>query len=132
MKRKVIKLTESDINRIVKKMINESKAQEMSDNALKNAKYADPDVKKEIINCIKNGSYSHLMVLTTGVGATALGALAVLFVSGAGTVPALILMGAGAVISTIEGFMTKGGSGAGSVTDELKKLYNCLKQKDII
>ena len=127
--KKVIRLTESDLTRIVKRAINESKAQEMANNALLKSNQADSDMKSEIIKCIKSGSYSHLMVLTTGAGATALGALAVLFASGLGTVPALILTAAGAAIVTIEGLMTTDGSGRGSVTDEVSQLYSCLKQK---
>ena len=131
MKKAVI-LTESDLTRIVQKVINENKSQDMAKNAISKSGQADGGIKNEIIKCIRNGSYSHLMVLTTGVGATALGALAVLFASGVGTVPALILMAAGAIITTIEGMMTTSGSGRGSVNDELTQLYNCLKKKGVM
>ena len=130
--KKVVRLTESDLTMIVKRVINENQSQVMAKNAISKSKQADNGIKSEMIKCIKNGSYTHLMVLTTGVGATALGALAVLFASGVGTVPALILMAAGAIIATIEGMMTTSGSGRGSVNDELKQLYNCLKKKGVI
>jgi hypothetical protein len=111
-------------------MINENQANDMAKNAISKSKQADIGIKNKIINCIKKGSYKHLMVLTTGAGSTALGALAVLFGSGVGTVPALILMAAGAIITTKEGMMTTSGSGRGSVNDELKQLYMCLKGFD--
>jgi len=104
----------------------------MARNAISKSKQADRGIMKEITNCITSGSYSHLMVLTTGVGATALGALAALFASGIGTAPALILMAAGVIIAGIEGMMTTSGSGRGSVADELEQLYNCLKRKGVI
>jgi hypothetical protein len=130
--KKIVRLTESDLTRVVKRIINENQSQDMAKNAISKSKQADRGIKNEIIKCIKNGSYTHLMVLTTGVGATALGALAVLFASGVGTVPALIIMAAGAIITTIEGMMTTSGSGRGSVKDELTQLYNCLKGKGVI
>ena len=117
-----------------KKLINESAAAEMAQKAIAAAKSGQKDepMMSAIVNCIKSNSYSHLMVLTTGVGATALGALAALFASGVGAPAALVLMAAGAVITTIEGLMTSSGSGGGSVTEELKGLYNCLKSKKVI
>jgi len=130
--KKVVRLTESDLRRVVKRIINENKSEDMADNAISKSKQADRGIKNEIINCITSGSYSHLMVLTTGVGATALGALAVLFASGFGTAPALIIMAAGVIITTIEGMMTTSDSGRGSVHDELEQLYNCLKRKGVI
>lgn len=102
-------------------------AQDLLDQVKSGEVTPDPGMKQSILDCIKKGSYTHLMVLTTGVGATALGALASLLVSGVGTVPALIVMAAGAIITTIEGMMTGAGSGAGSVTEEIKQLMNCLK-----
>jgi hypothetical protein len=113
-------------------MINENQSQDMAKNAISKSGQADKGIKNEILSCIRDGSYSHLMVLTTGAGATALGALAVLFASGIGTVPGVILMAAGAIITGIEGMMTTSGSGRGSVADELTQLYNCLKKKRTI
>ena len=118
----------------VKPLVKESQADSMAQQAIAAAKSGQKDegMMKAIRDCIKSNSYSHLMVLTTGVGSTALGALAALFSSGVGIPAGLILTAAGAIITTIEGLMTTSGSGAGSVTDELKGLYNCLKQKGVI
>jgi hypothetical protein len=134
MKKKIIRLTESDLTRLVNRVITESQSEALASNAMAQAKsgQSNPSVAKEIINCVKNNGYSHLMVLTTGVGATALGALAALFASGVGTVPALIISAAGAIMVTIEGFLTRSGSGSSSVTSELTDLYTCLKNKKAI
>ena len=133
-KKKVVRLTESDLRRVVKRIINENKSEDMARNAISKSKQADRGIMKEITKCITSGSYSHLSVLTTGVGATALGALAALFASGIGTAPALILMAAGVIITGIEGILTSDelNMGAGSVSDELERLYNCLKRKGVI
>lgn len=114
-----------------KMSLNESQADSLAKTAMQMAKsgQVDKNMKTTILGCIKSGSYSHLMILTTGAGATVLGALAALFVSGVGTLPALILMAAGVLIATIEGMMTTSGSGAGSVADELEQLYNCVNSK---
>jgi hypothetical protein len=72
------------------------------------------------------------MILTTGTGAVALGSIAALFASGVGTIPALIIAAAGAIIVTIEGLLTSEGSGSASVTSELNSLYDCLKKKGVI
>ena len=130
--KKVVRLTESDLRRVVKRIINETEAKDMADNAMLNSKQADIGIKNKIINCIKNGSYTHLSVLTTRVGEKALGALAVLFLGGVVKVP-LIIMAAGDIIRRITGMMTKSDSERGSsVKDELEQLYNCLKTKGVI
>jgi len=115
-------------------VVTESATSALVSNAMAQAKSgkSNPSVAKEIVNCIKSNGYTHLMVLTTGVGATALGALAALFASGVGTVPALIIAAAGAIMVTIEGFLTSSGSGSSSVTSELSDLHTCLKNKKVI
>lgn len=114
----------------VKPLVKESMdASQLAKNAM--AKANDPknvSMKQSIIDCIKNNNYTHLMILTTGAGATALGALAALFVSGFGTVPALLISAAGAIMVGIEGYLTGKGSGSDSVGEELTKLHDCLKQ----
>jgi len=134
MEKKVIRLTESDLTKLVKRIMTESQAEALASNAMAKAKsgQGNPSVAKEIVNCIKSNGYTHLMILTTGAGATALGALAALFVSGVGTVPALILAAAGAIMVGIEGFLTSSGSGSASVTSELTDLHTCLKNKKVI
>jgi hypothetical protein len=117
--------------RSTKTLITESQAQAMAQEAMKKAKSGDvdPGVKQGILDCIKNNKYTHLMVLTTGAGAYALGAIAALFVSGVGTPLALTIMAAGAAIMLIDGFLTskEAGLGGGSVTQELNDLHACLK-----
>jgi len=141
--KKVVRLTESDLRRVVKRIINENEAKEMADDAMLNSAKADRGIKNKIINCINDGSYTHLKVLTTGVGTTALNALAVLL--GGPLVakgPALIILAGASIIATIKsikgkaatakGMMTTSDSGRGSVKDELKQLYNCLKGKGVM
>jgi len=134
MAKKVIRLTENDLTKLVKRIMTESQVDALASNALAKAKsgQGNPSVAKEIVNCIKSNGYTHLMILTTGAGATALGALAALFVSGVGTIPALIVSAAGAIMVTIEGYLTRSGSGSASVTSELTDLHTCLKNKKVI
>lgn len=114
--------------------VTESSASKLAADAISKAKsgQGSTSVASEITNCIKSNGYTHLAILTTGAGATALGALAALFVSGAGTIPALIIAAAGAIMVTIEGFLTSSGSGSASVTSELTDLHTCLKNKKVI
>ena len=129
--KKVIRLTESDLTRIVKRVINESNAQEMANNALSKSNQADSKVKSEIIKCIKIDGLTHLKFLTTGLGAKALGALTNLFVDSMNLDPEIPLLAAAMVVIKIEGFTT-GNLGKGSVTDEISQLYHCLKRKNVI
>jgi hypothetical protein len=120
-----------------KKSLNESASEStsMAQKAIQMAKSngGDENMMEHIKNCITSGSYTHLMVLTTGAGASVLGALSVLFASGVGTIPALLLSAAGVIVVTIEGLMTTKDSGVqGSVSSEIEKLYNCLKSKKVI
>lgn len=139
MSKKIV-ITESQLKRVLdkivseEKVINESQANAMAQKAMEDAKSGQKNepMMKAIVDCIKSNRYSHLMVVTTGFGATALGALAALFSSGVGAPAALLLMSAGVIISGIEGMMTTPGSGRGSVTEELQGLYNCLKAKKVI
>jgi hypothetical protein len=114
--------------------VTESSASKLAADAISKAKsgQGSKSIAAEITNCITSNGYTHLAILTTGAGATALGALAALFVSGAGTIPALIIAAAGAIMVTIEGFLTSSGSGSASVTSELTDLHSCLKSKKVI
>ena len=114
--------------------VTESSASSMAADAIAKAKsgQGSKSIAAEITNCITSNGYTHLAILTTGAGATALGALAALFASGVGTMPALIVAAAGAIMVTIEGFLTSSGSGSASVTSELSDLHTCLKNKKVI
>ena len=102
-------------------------AQDFLDQVKSGEATPDPSIKQGILDCLKKGRYTHLSILTTGAGATALGALALLLASGVGTFPGLVLLGAGTGIMVIDGLLTGEGSGAGSVTEEIKQLVSCLK-----
>ena len=114
--------------------VTESSASSMAADAIAKAKsgQGSKSIAAEITNCITSNGYTHLAILTTGAGATALGALAALFASGVGAMPALIVAAAGAIMVTIEGYLTRSGSGSASVTSELTDLHTCLKNKKVI
>jgi hypothetical protein len=117
----------------VKPLVNESaQANQMVQEAMSNAKNPkNKNMMVAITNCIKENKFTHLAILTTGAGATILGSLAALFVSGVGTLPALLLLAAGVIITTIEGLLTskEANLGGSSVTQELQQLIGCLKKK---
>ena len=102
-------------------------AQDLLDQVKSGEATPDPSLKQGIVDCIKKGSYRHLSVVTLGAGTEILGALALLFASGVGTLPAMLMVFTGAAIVTIEGLLTGKDSGAGGVGDEIKQLQACLK-----
>lgn len=102
-------------------------AQDLLDQVKSGEATPDPSIKQSILDCVKKGSYRHLSIVTIGAGTEILGALALLFASGVGTLPAMLMVFTGAAIVTIEGLLTGKDSGAGSVTDEIKQLHACLK-----
>ena len=118
----------------VKPYLNESpeqmKANQMAQDLLDQVKSGeatpDPSIKQSIVDCVKKGSYRHLSVVTLGAGTEILGALALLFASGVGTLPAMLMVFTGAAIVTIEGLLTGKDSGAGGVGDEIKQLQACV------
>lgn len=112
---------------------NSMQALQMATKAMENAgAKSDPAISKAIVDCIKSGRFTHLAVLTTGAGTFALGALTACFVSGVGAGPAMLVMACGAILVTLEGFATRDGSGAGSVTLEIESLISCLQKKGVI
>lgn len=90
----------------------------------------DPALSKAIVDCINRGNFIHLKILTTGAGAFALGALTICFYSGVATVPAVLIMAAGAIIITLEEFASD--EVGKSATDEIKDLISCLQKKGAI
>ena len=111
---------------------NSMQALEMATKAMADSAKADPSISKSIVDCIKSGQFPHLQVLTTGAGAFTLGALTVCLASGYGTGPALCVMACGAIIITMDGFISSNGTGMGSVTVEIESLISCLKKKGAI
>lgn len=102
-------------------------AQDFLDQVKSGEATPDPSIKQGILDCIKKGRYPHLSVVTAGAGTEILGALALLFASGVGTLPAMVMVFTGAAILSIEGMLTGKDSGSGSVTDEIKQLHDCMK-----
>lgn len=135
--KKVIRLTESDLTRIVRRVIKEQKstrsiygnrllmesAEAMVDDAkeqMSGGNNPDKGMMDKIINCIKKNRLSNLMVLTTGAGAYALGLIAVLMGSGVGAPLSLMMMGA--ILIILEGI----GIGEQSASNEVKSLLTCM------
>lgn len=133
--KKVIRLTESDLVRLTKRIISESQAQSMVDNAKKQLAAGvkpDPQIKEEIKECITRNKLKSLMFLTTGAGAYFLGLIAVLLAGGAVTGGTTTMLGGGLLAFTgamtmIFAGMPEDQGGLGSVPGEdIKRLYNCI------
>jgi hypothetical protein len=115
------------LNESAEQMQANQMAQDLLDQVKSGEKTPDPSLKQGIVDCIKKGSYRHLSVVTLGAGTEILGALALLFASGVGTLPAMVMVFTGAAIVAIEGLLTGKDSGAGGVGEEIKQLQACLK-----
>jgi len=138
--KKIIRLTESDLTRIVNRVIREQKlsrpliteaaAQMAIDDAkerIENGEKPDPQLMADIKECITTKQLTSLAFLTTSAGAYALGVIAMMISSGIGFVPGALL----ALTSAIALFITAlprdmGGMGANPVKD-IKALLSCIK-----
>jgi len=141
--KKVIRLTESDLTRIVKRVVNEQKSKpfvdvynsnkitrlikESAEAMVNDAKQQmsggdEPDkgIMDKITSCIKKNKLSNLMVLTTGAGAYALGLIAILMGTGVGA--PLALMMSGAILIILEGI----GINGQSASSEVSTLMKCM------
>ena len=135
--KKIVRLSEDDLTRIVRRVIKEQKstrsisgnkllkesAEAMVDDAkeqMDGGNEPDRGMMDKITNCIKKNRLTNLMILTTGAGAYALGLIAVLMGSGVGAPLSLMMMGA--ILIILEGI----GIGEQSVSSEVKTLMTCM------
>jgi len=135
--KKIVRLSEDDLTRIVRRVIKEQKstrsingnkllkesAEAMVDDAkeqMDGGNEPDKGTMDKITNCIKKYRLSNLMILTTGAGAYALGLIAVLMGSGIGAPLSLMMMGA--ILIVLEGI----GIGEQSASSEVKTLMACM------
>ena len=146
---KIIRLTEADLTRLVKRVIKEQKssrpllteaaAQMAIDDAeerIANGEKPNPTIIKQVKECITTQQLTSLMFLTTSAGTYALGIIAVLIAGGpfSGGISTGIGFAGGmslAIISAIVLFITslprdKGGLGANPSKD-VKALLSCVK-----
>ena len=140
MTKKIIRLTEADLTRLVSRVIKEQKsrrpllteaaAQMAIDDAkerIENGEKPDPTVMKQIKQCITNKQLTSLMFLTTGAGSYALGVIAMLCASGIGFAAGAALAIASAIVLFITSLPTdKGGLGS-SPEKDVKALLSCIK-----
>ena len=147
--KKVVRLTEQDLVRLVNRVIKEQKsrrpllteaaAQMAIDDAeerIANGETPDPTVMKQIKQCITNKQLTSLMFLTTGAGALALGIITMLIaggvvLGGSTSVVGVALGGTMALSSILVLFITglsekDGGLGADPSRD-VKALLSCVK-----
>jgi len=121
--KKVIRISEADLTRIVRRVIQEStNSQQLVADAKAKMKTsgADQDTIDTIKKCIKENGLTHLAILTTGAGAYTLGVIAVLMGTGVGA--PLALMASGAILIALEGIGIEGQG----VADEVDKLLKCM------
>ena len=141
---KIIRLTESDLTKLVSRAIKEqqkvkrqstakrfiteamAESQSLVDKAeqiMSTGQKADPSVMSKITGCIKREGLTHLAILTTGAGAYALGLIAAVFGSGVGAPLVIALSGACLIILAGIGIEGKG------VADEVNRLLSCYNGK---
>lgn len=128
--KKIVRLTESDLVRLTKRVITESQAQSMVNSAkerIQSGEKPDPKVKEQIKECITRNQLQSLMFLTTGAGAYFLGVIAVLLTSGVGTMLGGGLLAFTGAVTMIISSLPQDQGGLGSKPGEdIKRLYNCI------
>lgn len=111
------------------KMMTES-AQSMLDNAKSQMAAGvkpDPNVQEQIKGCITKNQLSSLMIFTTAAGAYGLGLIAILMMSGVGTMIAGgILAFSGAVTMILSSLDPEQGGLGAKPQQDIKILYNCM------
>jgi hypothetical protein len=142
--KKIIRITESDLTRIVNRVIREQKlsrpliteatAQVAIDDAeerIANGEKPDPKMMAQIKQCITQKQLTSLMFLTTGAGAYALGMVAMLCMSGVGSEVGFAAGGILALSSIIALFITglseKDGGLGSDPSRDIKALLSCIK-----
>jgi hypothetical protein len=144
--KKTIRLTESDLNRMIQKVIREQEqprkhasarrfitetmatAQSLVDDAeemMASGVKPDPAIKKSVLDCINQEGFTHLAIMTAGAGAYALGLVCAILGVGSGVGAPLGLAASGAILMILEGM---GISGEG-VADEVNRLVACFDGK---
>ena len=143
--KKVIRMTEADLTRLVRRALNEQQlrkegtakrfitetmaaAQTLVDDAesmMASGQKPDPQIKMSVLSCIKQEGFTHLAIMTAGAGAYALGLVCQVLGVGSGVGAPLGLAASGAILMILEGI---GISGEG-VADEVNRLVKCFNSK---
>ena len=136
--KRTIRLTESDLTNIVRRVIKEQSSpksliteavQAAIDDAeerIANGEKPDPLTMGKIKKCIAQKQLTSLMFLTTGAGAAALGVIAMLIGSGFGFVPGAILAISGAIVLFITSLSEKDGGLGSNPAADVKALLGCI------
>jgi hypothetical protein len=138
--KKVIRLTESDLVRLVNKVIKEQKssrpliteatAQMAIDDAeerIANGEKPDPKLMGQIKQCITTKQLTSLMFLTTSAGAYALGVMAMLMASGVGFAVGGVLALSSILVMFITGLAEDQGGLGADPSKDIKALLSCIK-----
>jgi len=144
--KKTIRLTESDLTKLVQRVIREQQqprkhanakrfitetmaaAQNLLDDAeemMASGMKPDPEIKKSVLDCIKQEGFTHLAIMTAGTGAYALGLVCAVLGVGSGIGAPLGLAASGAILMILEGI---GIDGEG-VAQEVDRLIACFEGK---
>jgi len=138
--KKVIRLTESDlvrlVNRVIKEqkssrpLINESAAQMAIDDAeerMANGEKPDPKMMAQIKQCISTKQLTSLMFLTTSAGAYALGIVAMICSNPVGFVVGGVLALSSILVMFITGLSEEDGGLGADPSKDIKALLSCIK-----
>ena len=138
--KKVIRLTEADlvklVNRVIKEqkssrpLITEAAAQMAIDDAeerMANGEKPDPKLMGQIKQCITQKQLTSLMFLTTSAGAYALGVMAMLMASGVGFAVGGVLALSSILVMFITGLAEDQGGLGSDPAKDIKALLSCMK-----
>jgi len=140
MTKKIIRLTEADLTRLVSRVIKEQKsrrpllteaaAQMAIDDAeerIASGERPDPKMMAQIKQCITTKQLTSLMFLTTSAGAYALGVIAMLCASGVGFAVGGILALSSILVIFITGLAEEDGGLGADPSKDIKALLSCVK-----
>jgi len=127
--RRITRLNENDLNRIVRRVIREEEDRSMTTQMFNTAKQKydngqrDPSLEKKIKNCITKNRLKSLLWLTTARGAYVLGLIAVGFL-----IPVLdgVEVAALAAIYIIYVIASERNIIENNISNDVKKLCDCL------
>ena len=127
---RIIRLTERDLTRLVKRVIREGEQSSNITSAIQTAKQKytkgdrDPSMEKQIKNCIKGNGLSSLAILTTAAGAYVLGMIALaLSTPGVNFVAGGVLAISGITLLLVSELGLLGGQ---RLSADVEELFNCL------